>query len=211
MGWLFDLLFGDGDDDEGLGPCVACDSTDLVELGPSAYRCNGCGYEGGAGYASWQEQQNIAALATRSEGALRERGLGQLEDVRLMLISVAGEVDAAALGNALATGASVLGEFAAHALLGRGLGGIIGASIREEREAAALKRAGEMAKTRHEAVRLRETLLAWRDRPDAGAGVAQALSLVGELMVEETTSDKECHNLQLTVMRIRTLLDDAAA
>jgi len=34
--------------------CVACDSKNVDELAPDAYRCPDCGYEGGDGYAAYQ-------------------------------------------------------------------------------------------------------------------------------------------------------------
>lgn len=44
------------------GCCLVCDSTDLHLLGPNAYRCLSCGYEGGPGYAAYLDNQRRARI-----------------------------------------------------------------------------------------------------------------------------------------------------
>ena len=42
--------------------CIACNGENLEELGPEAYRCNDCGYEGGSGQTQLMESERQRAF-----------------------------------------------------------------------------------------------------------------------------------------------------
>ena len=46
--------------------CIACNGRNLEELGPEAYRCNDCGYEGGPGQAQLMESERQRAFEEMS-------------------------------------------------------------------------------------------------------------------------------------------------
>lgn len=75
--------------------CVACDGTDVTLLGPAAYRCNACGYEGGDGLAALHRAEREAAFARMPEAARRASARGDLEEARRLLTSGLGDLDRA--------------------------------------------------------------------------------------------------------------------
>ncbi len=86
FGWLFGKKAQNND---GL-VCVACDSADVTELAPQTYRCNECGYEGGDGFAAWQDMKTRAAYDDWSVAQLREHAAAQLNEARSALVAVEG-------------------------------------------------------------------------------------------------------------------------
>ncbi len=85
---LFDWLFGKGGRADG-DRCVACDSTELDILGPQAYRCQMCDYEGGDGYADYQRSLEREQYRDLDVPELQRRAMSILEEGRLKLASVA--------------------------------------------------------------------------------------------------------------------------
>ena len=75
--------------------CVACDSTDVEELGPDAYRCRACGYEGGSGLARMIEQQRRAAFDRMGPEQRRKSARKDLDDARTFLMAAIGTLDGA--------------------------------------------------------------------------------------------------------------------
>jgi hypothetical protein len=129
---MFDWLFGGAK--KSTGPqCVACDSTDVLVLGPDAYRC-GCGYEGGEGYAAYQRAQRQDAFRALGVEDLTARVIEVLEDGRFRLASV-GRI------NGFERGAS-WSEVSITFTLGTGMsmGGMGGAIAQQDREEAERRR-----------------------------------------------------------------------
>ncbi len=62
------------------GECISCQSTALDVLGPDAYRCRDCGYEGGAGLAAIAERNAAAAFAGRDPAERQQVALQRLHD-----------------------------------------------------------------------------------------------------------------------------------
>lgn len=62
--------------------CVACDGTDLTPLGPGAYRCNACGYEGGSGLQKMKDDQRRAQIDALSPQARRDSARRDLIEAR---------------------------------------------------------------------------------------------------------------------------------
>ena len=83
--WLSGL-FG-GSKAEATPSCVACESKDLEMLAPQAYRCNGCGYEGGEGWATLQQARKLSRLEALPLADLSVRVAADLEDLRLLLLT----------------------------------------------------------------------------------------------------------------------------
>ncbi|MFT6376977.1 MAG: hypothetical protein ACJARS_003637 [bacterium] len=86
FGWLFGKKAQNND---GMA-CVACESADVATLAPLAYRCNVCGYEGGDGYAAWQDTKTRAAYDSWKVSQLREHANAQLNEARSALVAVDG-------------------------------------------------------------------------------------------------------------------------
>ncbi len=86
FGWLFGKKVQNND---GL-VCMASDCTDVTELAPQTYRCNECGYEGGDGFAGWQDMKTRAAYDDWSLAQLREHANAQLNEARGALVAVDG-------------------------------------------------------------------------------------------------------------------------
>jgi len=211
---FFSKLFGGGKSAEGSGlTCLSCDATDVTELAPDAYRCNVCGYEGGDGYAAWQAQQNVAALAGQSEDALRARAIEELEAVRLMLVGVGGEVQPSALDQAAGMSRGI--EIADGVTLTIGSGGApggggqMGAFAQMEAEEAARlaqQRRMDLLEARAAAQKLHQTLTAWDSKPGHVAPLDEPLSIADALLVDENTKDRRLHELQVLIHRARTAL-----
>jgi len=81
--------------------CVACDSADVTSLGPGAYRCNACGYEGGSGLAAMQEQNRLAQFDQMSPDERRESAQKDLLEARTVLTSCIGSLDSVRLMSGL--------------------------------------------------------------------------------------------------------------
>ncbi len=62
--------------------CVACEGADLTPLGPGAYRCNACGYEGGSGLQKMKDDQRRAQIDALSPEARRAAGRRDLIEAR---------------------------------------------------------------------------------------------------------------------------------
>ena len=214
MGW-FSKLLGGNDDAGGAQSCISCDSKDVAEIAPSAYRCNMCGYEGGDGYAAFQSQQQISRLANRSEDELRVRALDELEQCRLMLVGVGGQVDTSVLGRAASVGSGI--EIAAGVTLriaAGGMGGIGGGAIgraeAEERERLVQQRRMDLIEACGTARKLQLTLRAWASKPHHDVAVDEAQPIADALLVDENAPDQRIHELQVLVERARVLLDPVA-
>jgi hypothetical protein len=89
-GHMFDWLFGKKATNNDALACVACDSADVTELAPLTYRCNECGYEGGDGFAAWQDMKTRAGYDDWSVAQLREHAAAQLNEARGALVGVEG-------------------------------------------------------------------------------------------------------------------------
>ena len=81
--------------------CVACDSKDLTSLGPGAYRCNACGYEGGSGLAAMQEQRRLAHFDRMTPEERRKSAHEDLLEARTVLNSAIGSLDSVRLMSGL--------------------------------------------------------------------------------------------------------------
>ncbi len=213
MGWLSKLL--GGKDDTDAMSCISCDSKDVTEIAPMAYRCNMCGYEGGDGFAEYQSQQQMSRLASLSEDDLRARALDELDQSRLMLVGVGGQVDTSVLGRAAGMGAGI--EIAAGVTLrvaAGGLGGVgggvIGQAEREERERLAQQRRMDLIEACGAARKLQLTLRAWASKPHHDIAVDDALPIAEALLVDENAPDHRTHELQVLAERMRMLLDPTA-
>ncbi|MEL6178604.1 MAG: hypothetical protein AAFS10_06605 [Myxococcota bacterium] len=75
--------------------CVACEGTDVTLLGPAAYRCNTCGYEGGDGLATLQRQQRNASFAQMTEAERLSSARRDLHEAKLLLTSGLGDLNRA--------------------------------------------------------------------------------------------------------------------
>jgi hypothetical protein len=75
--------------------CVACDSADVDEFAPGAYRCLTCGYEGGPGHADYMAERKRQKLAALDEPARRKRAAKLLEDAHYLLLSGHGTLHSA--------------------------------------------------------------------------------------------------------------------
>ncbi len=84
--------------------CVACDSTDLTFLAEHVYRCNMCGYEGGAGFAEYRDRQKRAGFDGLPPRERHQRAVDKLEEAVTLLTSGQGEVDAALRENRIHSG-----------------------------------------------------------------------------------------------------------
>lgn len=84
-------LNSDADD----STCVACDGTDVTELGPGAYRCNACGYEGGSGFADLQRSQDRAKVDALSPAQRKASARSDLENARALLLGAKGTLSGA--------------------------------------------------------------------------------------------------------------------
>lgn len=76
--------------------CVACDSPNTTLVGPAAYRCQDCGYEGGDGWAALARQKREAGFAQMSPEQRRESAKRDLIEARTLLLSGVGELERAA-------------------------------------------------------------------------------------------------------------------
>lgn len=70
--------------------CVACNSNNLKALGPNAYLCNACGYEGGSGLAAIREAERAKKLAAMSTDQRHASGLNDLREARTLLLGCQG-------------------------------------------------------------------------------------------------------------------------
>lgn len=75
--------------------CVACDSRDLTELGPSAYRCNLCGYEGGSGMAALQQGKREAVWETWTVTQRFDSARGDLQEAASLAAAATGTLRSA--------------------------------------------------------------------------------------------------------------------
>lgn len=67
--------------------CVSCGERSLTSLGPNAYRCNACGYEGGSGLKAIQEAAHHARIDALSPQERRASGLRDLQEARDLLVA----------------------------------------------------------------------------------------------------------------------------
>lgn len=104
-------LFGGGE--SGAPECVACGSKQVTMLASDAYRCDGCGYEGGDGYAAYQAVAERAVLRGVDDEALLARVREGLESARLSLVALSGSRQTPELSRgwriAVGIGSEVLG------------------------------------------------------------------------------------------------------
>ena len=92
--------------------CVACESRDLTSLAEGVYRCNMCGYEGGSGYAAWQQKQRDDEMLALPPERRKELARQKLEQALVLLSSADGDAGAGYVhnGNALLGAAGALGD-----------------------------------------------------------------------------------------------------
>ena len=74
--------------------CVACESKNVTALAQGVYRCDDCGYEGGSGYAAWQQSQRDAKLLALAPERRKELAREKLEQALRLLLSADGDADA---------------------------------------------------------------------------------------------------------------------
>jgi|MDTC01.2.fsa_nt_gb ribosomal protein L37AE/L43A len=72
--------------------CVACNSSNLADLGPGAYRCKACGYEGGSGLKKIQEQAKEEAIDALDPAARRRAAIIDLREARTLLLAASGSM-----------------------------------------------------------------------------------------------------------------------
>lgn len=88
--------------------CMACGSAELEWLGPGAYRCQGCGYEGGPGMAALIEQRAAAAYQAMDPQQRQPAALKLLHDALHTLMGA--QAGVAGLQTAALRGAEDLDE-----------------------------------------------------------------------------------------------------
>ncbi len=74
--------------------CVACDATSVTVLAEGVYRCDSCGYEGGSGYAAWQQGQRDEGLLALAPERRQELAREKLEQALRLLLSADGDANA---------------------------------------------------------------------------------------------------------------------
>lgn len=67
--------------------CAACGSTMRHALGPGAYRCAGCGYEGGPGWAALRDRRQMLRHAELDAGARTQAIFDDLSFARRQLLT----------------------------------------------------------------------------------------------------------------------------
>jgi hypothetical protein len=140
-------------------------------------------------------------MADQSEDQLRQRALQQLEETRLTLVSVAGEVEHDTLEASALSGLGMLVDLAVG---GRGFG--FESQVDQEKESIVLQRHTELLQARKCAEQLCLILEAWTRKPDHDPVAESGLVLAQQLLVSEDSSDQDCHERQVTVLRLHSLL-----
>jgi hypothetical protein len=80
------VLRSDISDDE----CVACGSKELTSLGPNAYECNTCQYQGGSGLATMQADARFAVFDAWDELKRLASATSDLQEARTLLLAATG-------------------------------------------------------------------------------------------------------------------------
>jgi ribosomal protein L37AE/L43A len=70
--------------------CIACDSSDLEVLGPGAYRCSACGYEGGDGLSALHEAAEQASVDKLEPAERRKQALAEVRQARDLVLGAQG-------------------------------------------------------------------------------------------------------------------------
>jgi len=95
--------------------CVSCGSTSVTMLGPNAYRCDQCGYEGGSGVAAKRAQDQLDWIAQMDPALRQESGVKDLHEARTLLLSTLGSgVTIGESGAAIGTAQSNLAQAKQH-------------------------------------------------------------------------------------------------
>ena len=75
--------------------CVACEGRNVTLLGPAAYRCNDCGYEGGDGWAARAQAERAAAIRQMPVERRHASARQHLLEARRLLLAGVGEIERA--------------------------------------------------------------------------------------------------------------------
>lgn len=70
--------------------CIACDSTTISPLGPRAYLCESCGYEGGSGYKQYRAQAQKKRIERLSPRDQVSSAIKDLKEAKLLLLGAEG-------------------------------------------------------------------------------------------------------------------------
>lgn len=87
ISWIKGLFVGASSN---AGRCLVCSSADLSELAPEAYHCNGCGYDGGDGYAAFLADKERTRLRVLDIDAVKKLVHATLRNARLTVIAALG-------------------------------------------------------------------------------------------------------------------------
>jgi len=214
---FFDKIFGGSSKIKDGPGCVSCDSTNVLELGPGAYQCKACGYEGGPGYAAWQAQQQVKTMQDLPAVQLQKKAKKQLGIVRGMITSyepssesigkgkrgAAGELARAGEGVMEATEAlaDTVGAVGDMGIIAGELGGAL-SNTRNKRFA--------LMEIRQAASNLRQILYAWSQKPGHGPTVPQALAVSESLMVDAIRNVQQKSGLVQILDHLEGLIDQGA-
>jgi len=72
--------------------CVACDSSDVTSLGPDAYKCNQCGYQGGSGLAAMHESKRLASFDAMDPAERAQSAVADFREAESLLIGCQGSL-----------------------------------------------------------------------------------------------------------------------
>lgn len=209
---LFDGLLGKRR--KSGGPtCVACDSGDLVQLAPGAYRCSQCGYEGGPGFAAYQAQKQVAALQALPALQLQRNAREQLARVRSLISSIEPSTETIATRKSgpqqiaeAGEGVMEATETVAEAFGAIGELGVLSDEVGMALQSSRNKRFALM-EIRDAVTGLRQILYAWTTKPGYGATVPQALAASDSLLVDSIRNAGQKQGLVQVVDHIAGLVD----
>lgn len=75
--------------------CVACNGDQVSELGPQAFRCDGCSFTWGSGLGQLRADAQRQRIEAMSDDERRQAGLNDLGQAKLLLVAATGTIETA--------------------------------------------------------------------------------------------------------------------